>query len=152
MKNPKKSEKLFFEKIVKSAKTLLTSQQGLEIGQLIVLIRAQLGMSQRSLANRAKVPQSTISKIESGLLQPNISTLKKVLSSMECKLLMSAVPEKSLETIRKNQAIKKAEKKIQYLKGTMSLEKQIPDREFLKELIDDEIRRLLNSSSSELWE
>ena len=34
----------------------------------------------------------------------------------------------------------------------MSLEEQEPDQEFLQELIDDEARRLLNSSSVKLWE
>jgi len=152
MKRQKKSEKLFFEKIANSAKKLLTCQQGLEIGSLIALIRAQLGMSQRSLSKRAKVTQSNISKIESGRLQPNISTLKNILNSLECNLVISAFPREDLENIRKKQAKKQAENRIQYLKGTMSLEKQTPDSKLLKELINDEVIKLLHSSSSQLWE
>jgi uncharacterized protein YjgD (DUF1641 family) len=58
----------------------------------------------------------------------------------------------SPETMRKNQAEKKAKKKVQYLKGTMSLEKQEPRQELLEEFIDDEIKNLLDSKTSRLWE
>ena len=152
MKKPKKSEKLLLREIAKSARTLRQHQRGLEIGQLIALIRGQLTMSQRMLARRAKVPQSTISKIESGQLQPNVSTLQKILSSMECDLLITAVPRENLETILKNQAMAKAKRKIRYLQGTMSLEKQEPDQELLRELINDAMQELLESPGTELWE
>lgn len=46
----------------------------------------------------------------------------------------------------------KAEQKIRYLHGTMSLEKQSPNQKLLKELLDDEIKSLLDSSGSTLWE
>ncbi len=152
MKKPKVSEKLLLEEIANSAQVLLQQQRGLEIGQLIALIRGQLSMSQRALARRAKVPQSTISKIESGRLQPNVSTLQKILNSMECDLLLTAVPREGLETIRRNQAMAKAKRKIQYLRGTMSLEKQEPDQVLLRELIKEEMKDLLESMGPKLWE
>lgn len=152
MKKPKKSEKLLLEEISISAKNLMKHQRGLEVGSLIALIRSQLRMSQRSLAKRAEVPQSTISRIESGNLQPNISTLQKIMNAIGCDLLITAVPKIDLETIRRNQAMAKAEKKIRYLRGTMSLEKQEPDQKLLKELLDDEVKVLLESPGSKLWE
>ena len=152
MKKPKKSEKLLLEKIGNSARVVQQQQRGLEIGQLIALIRVQLGMSQRALAGRAAIPQSTISNIESGRLQPNVSTLHKILNALECDLLITAVPRDNLETIRKNQAMAKAKRKIQYLQGTMSLEMQEPDQKLLEELIHEEIKNLLESSGPQLWE
>jgi len=152
VKRPKKSEKLLLEKIAKSAHVLQQQQRGLEIGQLISLIRNQLGMSQRALAKRANVPQSTVSKIESGTLKPNVATLQKILNSVDCDLLITAVQRNSPEKIRKNQALKKATKKVFYLRGTMSLEKQEPDQELLKELIDEEVKNLLDTTTSKLWE
>ena len=152
MAKPKKSEKLLLDRIANSAQDLLQQQRGLEIGQLIALIRGQLRMSQRALARRAKIPQSTISKIESGRLQPNVATLQKILNSIECDLLITAVPRESSETTRRNQAMAKARKKIQYIQGTMSLEKQEPNQELLKELIEEEIKDLLDSSGPKLWE
>ncbi len=152
MQKPKKAEALLLKRITSSAHKLQQEQRGLEIGQLIALIRSQLSMSQRVLAKRAKVPQATISKIESKNLRPNVFILEKILNAMKCDLLITGIPRESLEIIRKNQAREKAKRKIQYLQGTMSLEEQEPDQEFLQELIDDEARRLLNSSSVKLWE
>lgn len=152
MKKPKKSEKLLLEDIFVAAKALQQQQRGLGIGHLIALIRGQLGMSQRVLAKRAGVPQSTISRIESENLQPNISTLEKIMGAMECDLLILATPKTDLESIRRNQAIVKAKKKIRYLRGTMSLEKQEPDEKIFRELIEDEVKNLLASPGSHLWE
>ena len=152
MGKPRKSEKLLLEKIVNSAHSLQQQQRGLEIGQLITLIRGQLRMSQRALAKRAKIPQSTVSKIESGVQQANVRTLEKILNAMDCDLLISAVQQNSPETTRRNQAEGKARKRVQYLKGTMSLENQEPSQELLKELIDDEVKNLLDSTTSKLWE
>ncbi len=152
MENSKRSEKLLLEKIAYSAHDLERQQRGLEIGQLIALIRGQLRMSQEVLAKRANVLQSTISKIESGGQQANVNTLQKILNAMDCDLLITAVQRNSAETTRKNQAERKARKKVQYLKGTMSLEKQEPSQELLEELVDDEVKNLLNSKTSRLWE
>jgi len=152
MKKPKHSEKLFLEEAARLARDLRQRQRGLQICQLIALMRNQLGMSQRVLARRAKVPQSTISNVESGRLQPNVSTLKKILSSMECDLLISAIPREKLETIRRSQAEAKAKKSIQYLEGTMSLEDQRPDQGLLHELVEEKTKNLLDSFGPELWE
>jgi transcriptional regulator with XRE-family HTH domain len=152
MKKPKQSEKLLLEEIASSACNLRQKQRGLEIGKLIALIRSQLSMSQRVLAKRAKIPQSTISNIESGRLQPNIATLQKILNSMECDLLISVLPREELEITRRKQAEAKAKRSIQYLEGTMSLEAQKPGNRLLNELIKEKTKKLLDSSGPELWE
>ncbi|MBF5058792.1 helix-turn-helix domain-containing protein [Candidatus Neptunochlamydia vexilliferae] len=148
----KKSEKLFVERVVAAAQKLQIEQKGVEIGPLIALIRKQLKMSQRVLAKRAKVPQSTVSKIESGRLKPNAGTLEKILSAMESDLLITIVPKESLEMILKKQAIVKVKQKMAYLKGTMNLEKQKPDEALFRELFDEEVRKILELPGRELWE
>lgn len=149
---PKKSEKIFLEDIFLSGKELQKKLHSLTVGQLIPLIRSQLRMSQRALAARATMQQSSIARIESGHLDPNISTLKKIVNAMACDLVITIVPKSDLETMRKNQAKIKAEQKICYLHGTMSLEKQAPSQKLLKELLDEEVKNLLDSSSSALWD
>ena len=151
MKKHKKTEKLLLQEIFRTGTILLKRQRGLSIGELMTLIRRQLGMSQRILAKRSKIPQATISKIESDKIHPQTSTLKRILAAMECNLLITAVPTTDLETARKNQARRMAEQKIRYLHGTMSLEKQAPNQKLLKELFDDEMKKLLDGKSSELW-
>lgn len=150
MKKPNKSEKILLQQIFQVNKGLLECQRGLEIGQLITLVRTQLKMSQRMLAKRSKIEQSTISRIESQRLEPNISTLKRILDAMSCDLLITILPRQDLEAIKQKQAQFKAEQKIHYLHGTMSLEKQEPSKKLLNELISDEIKSQLDSSH--LWE
>ena len=57
-----------------------------------------------------------------------------------------------LITLIRQRALEKAKRKIQYLQGTMSLEKQEPDQAFLSELLNDEMKKNLESSASQLWE
>lgn len=151
MAKPKKSEKLFLEGIFLTGKVLQKKLRGLSVGQLIPLIRGQLQMSQRTLAVRASIQQSSIVRVESGHLDPNISTLKKIVGAMGCDLVITIVPKTDLDTTRENQAKLKAEQKIRYLHGTMSLEKQAPNQKLLKELLDEEVKNLLDSSGSALW-
>jgi predicted DNA-binding mobile mystery protein A len=151
MAKPKKSEKIFLERIFLAGETLQKELQDLSIGQLIRLIRNQLGMSQRNLATKAAIQQSSVARIESAGFDPNISTLKKIVEAMGCDLVVTIVLKTDLKTTRENQAKLKAEQKIRYLHGTMSLEKQAPNQELLKELYDDEVKKLLDSSGSILW-
>lgn len=152
MKKPTKSEKLFLEDIFASAEALKAEQKGSSLGQIISLIRSQLGMSQRTLAKRANIPQATISRIESGQQDPNITTLRKISRALNCELVLSVTPNISLERQRQKQAQKKAHEKIQYLRGTMSLEDQEPDKRFFDALLKEETKNLLDSYSPELWE
>ena len=41
--------------------------------------RRRAGLSQRALAEKAQVPQSTVARIESGAMDPKASTLRKLL-------------------------------------------------------------------------
>lgn len=57
------------------------------------MLRAQrtaARLSQRALADRAGVPQSTIARIESGTLTPRMDTFERILAAMD--LTMSARP------------------------------------------------------------
>lgn len=152
MAKPKKSEKIFLEDIFLLGKALQKKLQNISVGQLIPLIRSQLGMSQRNLAARATIQQSSVVRIESGHFDSNISTLKKIAGAMGCDLVVTIVPRIDLKTTRENQAKLKAEQKIRYLHGTMNLEKQAPNHKLLKELQDEEVKQLLDSSGSALWD
>ncbi|MBN4066714.1 helix-turn-helix domain-containing protein [Simkania negevensis] len=142
---------MLLEEIASFARSLQKQQRGLEIGQLISLIRKQLMMSQRALAEKSAVPQSTISKIESGDLRPNVSTLDKISNALNYDLLITVVPRAGFEEIRRRQAVAKAKERVEYLQGTMSLEKQKVDKKFLEEMIEEETQRLLHSRGFDLW-
>ncbi|MBC6450924.1 helix-turn-helix domain-containing protein [Actinokineospora xionganensis] len=49
--------------------------------ELVATARGRRGMSQRELAQAAGVPQSTVSKIESGQRQPSVAMLERLLEA-----------------------------------------------------------------------
>ncbi len=152
MKSHSPSEKLMIEEVMLASYKLRSAIKGLSIGALIKSIRIQLGMSQVALAKRAKVPQSTVSRIEHGQRDMSISTLNKILESLSCDLLIAPLLKESIDAIRKKQARKVAEQHMRYLKGTMNMEDQEPDPRFIEELLRQEEEKLLQGPSSKLWE
>lgn len=145
------AERMLVEEVAQAAAALKKISKGLSLGSLIRLVRSQLGMSQAILAERADVPQSTISRLEKNVKNPNLSTLHKILDALFCDLIVIPMLREPVNTIRQKQARKQAEKHIRYLKGTMSLEKQQPDSRFIEELLKDEETRLLTHPQA-LWE
>src|SRR3989338_1116746 len=125
------SEKILIEKATIAAQKMRLALRGLPIGALIKSIRKQLRMSQIALAKRAAVPQSTISRIEKGKSDLNLSTLYKILRAISCDLVIAPLLLEPVDSIRKKQAKKIAEKRVLYLKGTMNLEDQQPDSRFI---------------------
>ena len=152
MKSFSPSGKLLIEEIMQAAQKTRVAVRGLTIGALIKSIRVQLGMSQKALAKRAGVPQSTISRIEQDVRDANLSTLNKILSAISCDLVIVPLLQDSIDAIQRKQAKKKAEKQVRYLKGTMNLEDQQPDSRFIAELIKQEEERLLQGPNSKLWD
>lgn len=137
---------------MQAAQKARIATRGLKIGALIKSVRVQLGMSQKALAKRAGVPQSTISRIEQEERDANLSTLNKILSAISCDLVIVPLLQDSIDAIRRKQARKMAEKQVSYLKGTMNLEDQQPDSRFIAELIKQEEEHLLKGPSSKLWD
>lgn len=152
MKSHSPSEKLLIEEIMEATQKARIAVRGLTIGALIKSIRVQLGMSQKSLAKRAGVPQSTISRVEQEKRDANLSTLNKILSAISCDLVIVPLLQDSIDAIRRKQARKMAEKQVRYLKGTMNLEDQQPDSRFIAEVIKQEEERLMQGPNSKLWD
>jgi predicted DNA-binding mobile mystery protein A len=148
------SDKLFSEEVMlQAAKKMKMAMKGrLSIGAWIRTTRKYLGMSQSILAKRARVPQSTISRVENGEIHVNISTLQKILQALSCDLLIVPQLHEPIDVIRRKQARKIAEKHMRYLKGTMSLEQQQLGARFIEELMKQEEERLLQEKNSKLWE
>lgn len=152
MKSCPTSETLLIEEVTQSARQTKKAARDIPIGSLIKSIRLQLGMSQKALAKRAGIPQSTISRIEQSERDANLSTLRKILEALSCDLLIVPLLQDSIEAIRRKQARKMAEKQVRYLKGTMNLEDQQPDSRFVGVLIKQEEERFLQGPKSKLWD
>ena len=145
------SEQLLIEEIAKEGAKASQAARGLSPGTLIKMIRKQIGMPQEVLARKAKVPQSTISRIEKGQGDPSLATLRNILQALECDLVVLPLLQEPVSTIRRRQARKRAEAKVRYLLGTMHLEEQEPDKKFTDVLLQQEEEKLLKGPNSTLW-
>lgn len=58
-------------------------------GNVLRIARARVGLSQRELAEAARVPQSTIARIESGTRQPSLPLLARILAAVDLELRIS---------------------------------------------------------------
>jgi len=54
--------------------------------------RRQAGMTQRELAARAGVPQTTVGRVEAGLITPRVDTLERLLRATGQELSVSPRP------------------------------------------------------------
>jgi transcriptional regulator with XRE-family HTH domain len=144
--------KLLVKEIAEIALKAKTVLRNLSIGELIKLIRTQLGMTQLILAKRAGIPQPYLSRLEQGKGDPSLSTINKVLKALSCDLVMVPFFHESIEQLRRNQARKIASRHVRYLQGTMSLENQKPDSRLIEELIKQEEEKLLHGPGKKLWE
>lgn len=149
---PSIPQKMFLEEISEIAHTVFLKQKHLPIGEHIKLIRQQLGMSQKNLARRCHMNQAMISKIETGDTLPTIAGLKKILDALSCDLLIIPILKAPIESIRQEQAYLIAQKQMQYLQGTMSLEKQEPDKLLIERMTKQKAEELLHKPGSKLWE
>ena len=67
--------------------TLNTPQlDDVELGTRLRAVRVGAGLSQRALAKKVSVPNSTISLIESGKINPSVSALRKILTGIPISL------------------------------------------------------------------
>jgi len=59
-----------------------------EAAALIKDARARAGLSTRAMAQRAGVTASTVSRVESGLMDPTLGTLQKLMAAVGCELVI----------------------------------------------------------------
>ena len=70
--------------------------------------RRRAGFSQRELAERAGVPQSTVARIESGAVDPRASTLRSLLRVCEVDLEAMAVIGRGIDVSLIREDLKKS--------------------------------------------
>jgi predicted transcriptional regulator len=65
----------------------------METAELVAIARRLSRLSQRDLAGRAGVPQSTVARIESRAIEPRTSTFDRILSSMGYEVQLERRPK-----------------------------------------------------------
>lgn len=117
----------------------------------IRILRTTLRMTQSELAARARLSQSHIVAIESGMGDIQIGTLKKVFKALSCDLSMKPLPEKPLDEILKGRARAIALKRLKQSMGTMALERQAPEDDDFLRLLEKKTNEILNDRREKLW-
>jgi predicted DNA-binding mobile mystery protein A len=117
----------------------------------IRLMRNYLRMTQAELAKRANITQANLVAIESGKVDPRVSTLQRIYQGLSCRLSVEPRPQKPLEEILRGRARAVALKRLKKTMGTMALEEQAPEKEIFKKLLEKRTDEILRDPREKLW-
>lgn len=152
MKKKPAVEREIVKSLLQKGKKIKADQEAFSIADLLKLMRKAFGMTQKILAERAGVPQSTIARIESGIVSPSEEMVKKIFNAFSCDLSYVPVPRfEVFDDFIRARAAKIAKKRMKYLEGTMALEEQLPSKRFRKDLLESEIEEILESPGA-IWD
>lgn len=120
----------------------------------IRFIRKALGMTTAQLAKRLNISRGRVVHIELSEVKGaiTIQSLKDIAAAMECELVYAIIPRESIDETLKNQAIKIAKEKINYINHSMALENQQVSEQEYKEHFQAMVKLLLEGSPKKLWE
>jgi len=114
-------------------------------------LRSYFRMTQAELAKRAKISQPHLAAIESGKIDPQVSTLRRIYQGLSCDLVVEPRPKKPIEEILRGRARAVALKRLKQAAGTMALEDQAPDREVFLNLLEKRTDEILKDTHERLW-
>ena len=84
-------------KFITTATFLKKIANGLSIFKQISVIRNYLGMTQSQLANRSKIKQPVLSRIEKGDQNISLTTLERVADALNCDVQIVLTPKIKLK-------------------------------------------------------
>ena len=90
-----------------------------DLGLRLKAVREKAGLSQRALAKKANVTNSTISPIEAGKVNTSVSALRRILDGIPISMSEFFAPEPSSDA----QVFYAAEELIEIGKGKLSLKR-----------------------------
>ena len=80
---------------------------------IVRALRSALRMSQAQLARRSQVPQAHIARLESGAIDPQLSTLSRLFDAMFCELLVLPRPRRwPSDALAERQVLRPFEMKV----------------------------------------
>jgi predicted DNA-binding mobile mystery protein A len=154
MKSSYKMKKLKRAQIDRQIKSLISTMKGwTEIADWVDEIREALCMSKVQLANRMGLDKQAYYQIEKSLKKGaiSVSSLKKISQALNCRLLITLVPENSLDVILQKQAHQVAARLVAAVSHTMALEKQRPSTAYIKKQVDELTEELILTSDKRIW-
>ncbi len=118
----------------------------------IRILRVYLRMTQRELAERSNISQPHLAAIESGRIDPQISTVRRIYEGLSCDLVVEPRPRKPLKEMLRGQARGLALKRLKHTMGTMALENQAPEEEVFRQLLEKRTNEILKDDRERLWQ
>lgn len=146
------SEDRLMDLLIKVGSRLPKEILSLEPRLIVRIVRRRLRMTQKQLAQRVKIPQSYLAKIESGKVMPSLPTLQKIFQAMGCSCVFIIGIQTHPDVLLDHQIKLAAIEKTDYVAGTMALEEQKPTDKELKILTKQEEKRLKKSDTSKIWD
>ena len=117
-------------------------------------VREVLGMSGKQLAQRLKVSQPRVHRLEqdepSGAL--TLKTMRQVAEALDCVFVYALVPRSSLEDTVREQARLVAAERQQRVSHTMLLEAQGLSGQEQQASLDGAIEELVRETPKDLWD
>ena len=120
-------------------------------GEWIKILRTALRMTQAELANRAKVTQPHLGRIEGGKIDPRTNTLRRIFQALSCDFVIMPRPKKDIKEVLRGRARSIALKRLKQAMGPMALEGQASEPEIFRQLLEKRTEEILNDSRERLW-
>lgn len=116
-------------------------------------VREALGMSGTQLAQRLKVSQPRIPKLEQDEMSGAVTlkTMRQVAEALDCVFVYALVPRTSLEETVRTQAREVAAARMQRVSHSMLLESQGLSEEEQRASLDAAVEELVREMPRELW-
>lgn len=115
-------------------------------------LRVALGMTQAELAQRAHLTQPHLAGIESGKVDPQIKTLRRIFDALSCDLTITPRPKVEVNEVLRVQARMIARQRLERVVGTMAMEGQMADPEIFEQVLERQANEILNDPTERLWE
>jgi len=124
----------------------------ISIAKQIKLIRSAIGMTQAQLGMRLNCKQTVVARIESETSDPNIGTLNRIATALNCELIVFLVPKTKLTQVVHERAEYKARQILQFSTSQAALEAQIPENDVIQDQLELLKQDLMSHKRSRLWE
>ena len=116
-------------------------------------VRQALGMTGSQLASRLGVTKGRISQAESAELKGGVTlkTMTSMAEAMNCRFIYAVIPDKEIEAVINDQAIKKAKARVKAASTQMALEAQALNRDKLDSEINRIASEIIDKMPSDFW-
>ena len=117
-------------------------------------IQQALGITNRELARRLHLKPQSIEDMQEYEAKETIKlqTLRKLAEALNCRLVYAVIPNKPLEEMRLEQARRVAQRQLNPVAHSMSLEAQGVSDADQKSELDRLVEKLLAGNPRKLWE